>query len=194
MKPLAMNWSWLPNAITIARMLMAAPLAWLILHDAHTAALMVALVAGFSDALDGALAKRYGWSSRLGGVLDPVADKLLLVAAFVALGITGTLPMWLPILVVGRDVVIVGGAVAYHNLIGPLVAAPSTLSKVTTAMQIGLVLLFLVDGLDGVVMPRWLDDGAIWLVAALTLASGLHYVLVWSARSRRQWRAQRSGK
>ena len=183
-----MRLSWLPNAITLARMLMAPPLSWLILEGRDASALALALVAGLSDAVDGLLAKRFGWQSRLGGLLDPIADKLMLLGCFVALGVAEALPWWLVALVVGRDVVIVAGALAYHRLVGPLVAAPSGLSKVTTAAQIALVLLVLVDRLDRVVLPGWIDAGTALLVAALTAASGLHYVTTWGARARRAWR------
>jgi cardiolipin synthase (CMP-forming) len=183
-----MRLSWLPNAITLARMLMAPPLAWLILEGRHGAALLLAAVAGLSDAVDGLLAKRCGWQSRLGGLLDPIADKLMLLGAFVALGIAEELPWWLVGLVVARDAVIVSGALAYHRLVGPLQASPSGLSKVTTAAQIALVLLVLVDGLERIALPGWLDAGAVMLVAALTLASGLHYVAKWGAKARRAWR------
>jgi cardiolipin synthase len=183
-----MRWSWIPNAITVLRMLLAPPLAWLILEGRHGAALALALFAGLSDAVDGLLAKRCGWQSRLGGLLDPIADKLMLLSCFLALGIGEALPWWLVGLVAGRDLVIVAGALAYHRLVGPLEAAPSGLSKVTTAAQIALVLLVLVDGTQAVELPGWLDAGAVMLIAALTLASGLHYVVAWSAKARRGWR------
>ena len=187
-----MRLSWLPNAITVARMLLAPPLAWLILEGQNAAALAVAAVAGLSDAVDGLLAKRFGWQSRLGGLLDPIADKLMLLGCFLALGIGESLPWWLVGLVVARDAVIVAGALAYHRLVGPLTAAPSGLSKVTTAAQIALVLLALVAGLDAVTLPGWLASGALLLVAALTVASGLHYVLAWGAKARRALRGRES--
>jgi cardiolipin synthase len=183
-----MSLSWIPNAITLLRMLLAPPLAWLILEGRHAEALALAAFAGLSDAADGLLAKRYGWTSRLGGLLDPIADKLMLLACFAALGIGSELPSWLVWLVVGRDAVIVAGALAYHRWVGPLLAAPSSLSKVTTVLQIALVLLVLFDGLHAVALPAWLTAGTILLVAALTLASGLHYVIAWGAKARRTWR------
>jgi cardiolipin synthase len=185
-----MRGSWIPNAITLARMAMAAPLAWLILAEAHVAALTLALVAGFSDALDGLLAKRFGWQSRLGGLLDPLADKLMLLACFVALALTEALPAWVTLLVIGRDLVIVAGAVAYHNLVGPLNAAPSAISKLTTVLQIVLVLVVLVDGLAAVALPGWSLAGLIVATAAATVASGVHYVISWTLKARRAWREQ----
>jgi cardiolipin synthase len=181
-----MRLSWLPNAITLLRMALAAPLAWLILRGDHASALLVASVAGISDAVDGLLAKRYGWESRLGGFIDPLADKLLLLACFVSLGVVGELPWWLVGVVVARDVIIVAGAVAYHHLVGALVAAPSRLSKITTVLQILLVLLVLAGGLHAVDLPEGLVTAASIGVAGLTMASGLHYVVTWGARARRE--------
>jgi cardiolipin synthase len=175
---------WLPNAITALRMALTVPLAWLILEEQHAWALLVGVVAGFSDGVDGFLAKRYGWQSQLGGLLDPVADKLMLTAGFVCLAVIGAMPWWMVALVLARDVIIVAGAVAYHNLVGPLQAAPSTISKLTTLAQILLVLSVLVDDLPEVALAPWYLTGMLWLTAAATVLSGVHYVVVWSVRAR----------
>lgn len=174
----------LPNAITGVRMLLAAPLAWFVLERRFDEALVVALAAGLSDALDGFLAKRYRWQTWLGGVLDPIADKLMLVAAFGALAIEGAVPAWAFALVLGRDCLIVAGALAYHWLIGRVTAAPTRLSKLTTLVQIVYVLAVLVDLLDAVALPRAIVTGLLIAVAVSTVASGLHYVLSWSLRAR----------
>jgi cardiolipin synthase (CMP-forming) len=184
--------SWLPNAITLARLFASGPLAWLILDGEHALALVVAALAGVSDAVDGILAKRYGWQTRLGGLLDPIADKLMLFAVFIALSIVDELPWWLTWLAVGRDVVIVAGAVTYHVFVQPLEAAPSRLSKATTLLQIVLALVLLVHGLDNIDVPEVLRVALIWATAALTAASGLHYVLFWGAKARRDARARRT--
>src|SRR5262249_43080248 len=99
-------WRHLPNALTVLRMLLVVPLAWLIGDGRYEAALLIAACAGATDALDGLLAKHYGWQSWLGGVLDPIADKLMLLACFLTFGLIGANPWWLTFLVVGRDVVI----------------------------------------------------------------------------------------
>jgi len=179
----------LPNLLTVLRMLLVLPLAWLIRERQYDSALIVAAIAGFSDALDGFLAKRYGWQSWLGGLLDPIADKLLLIVSFIALGLTGAHPLWLTWLVIGRDLVIVAGALLYHTLIGRLSAEPTTLSKITTVLQIGYVLLQLVHLSSWIDVPTVLLTAAIWLVAIATLASGLDYVLKWSRRAARVRRA-----
>ena len=182
-------WRHLPNALTVLRMALVVPLAWMIRETRYDEAVVVAAVAGLTDALDGFLAKRCGWQSWLGGVLDPIADKLMLVACFVTLGMVGAHPDWLTWLVVGRDAVIVAGAVAWHNLIGRIHAQPTRLSKLTTVVQIVYVLAQLLH------LSRWLDlpmhmlDGLIGLTAALTVASGVQYVVVWSHKALRMRKA-----
>lgn len=185
-----MNLRQLPNAVTAARMLLVPPLLWCLHGGYHVAALWIALVAGLSDALDGWLAKRYGWQSWLGGMLDPIADKLLLDASFVGLWMAGAVTGWMAALVVGRDVVIVAGAATYHVLIGTVTGRPTLLSKVTTAVQIAFVLALLV-GLAWRPLPPDVSVGATWLVAALTFASGIDYVVRWGLRARIAWRARR---
>ncbi len=178
-------WRHLPNALTGLRMLLVVPLVWLIRDARYDVALGLAAIAGLTDALDGFLAKRCGWQSWLGGVLDPVADKLMLMACFVTLGLVGAHPAWLTWLVVGRDAVIVVGAIAWHNLIGRLDAQPTWLSKLTTCIQIAYVLMQLLHLSSQWQFPTWLMQGAIGLTAFVTLASGLQYVVVWSGKALR---------
>ena len=185
-----MNLRQLPNIITGARMLLVLPLVWSLSDGDYGLALGIALTAGASDALDGWLAKRHGWQTRLGGLLDPVADKLLLVASFVGLWLAGSSPGWFTLLVIGRDVVIVSGAVAYNAIVGPVEGDPTLLSKATTVAQIGLVLGLLV-GLAWRPWPATVSLTGIWLVAALTFASGIDYVVRWSLRAYRALRARR---
>ena len=184
----------LPNLITLLRMVLVVPLCWLIGAGRYDEALLVAAIAGLSDALDGFLAKRFGWQSWIGGMLDPIADKLLLTAAFVWLALAGELPVWLAALIVGRDLAIVLGAIAYHNLIGRFDAAPSRLSKLTTVIQIAFVLVELMRLSHWVEVPPTLRTSLIVVTAGFTLASGLHYVLVWGGRARRPVRLKEEGK
>ncbi len=181
-------WRHLPNLITILRLLLVLPAYWLIGARDHAAALAIVAVAGASDALDGFLAKRYGWQSRLGAMLDPLADKLLLLACFLGLVTTGALPPWLLVLVIGRDLLIVCGAVAYHNLVGPFEAEPTRLSKLTTVVQIVCVLGELVRLAWWPGMPG--REVLIWATAVLTVGSGLHYVVTWSLRALHAARAR----
>lgn len=180
----------LPNAITLARIGACAPLAWLIVDGQERAALWLAVVVGASDVLDGLLARQFGWQSRLGGLLDPIADKLFMVSAFVALGWVGALPLWLIVLVMLRDAVIVAGAVAYNRYVEPVPAEPSLPGKASTVAQVLLVLAVLAARAD-VPLPDAGITVLIALVASLAMLSGGHYVWVWSMRARSVW--QRRG-
>lgn len=179
----------LPNALTLARIAACLPLAWLIVDGRERAALWLAMLAGVSDVLDGFLARRMGWQSRLGGLLDPIADKLFMVCAFLALGWVGALPWWLIGLVMLRDVVIVVGAIAYHWLVEPVPAAPSLPGKASTMAQVLLVLAVLVHE-----AVRPLPEPGIGMlagiVAALAVFSGAHYVWVWTRRAQAVWRSR----
>lgn len=179
-----MNRRDIPNLITWLRILMVPPFVWLLLEERHFEALVLFFIAGFSDGLDGFLAKRYGWTSRLGGLLDPLADKLLLVSAFVTLGYLGLLPVYLVGLVLLRDLVIVSGAIAYHFRVAPLDADPSWVSKVNTVLQIALVLLVVFNQVHALLGPFWMLMLEAMVVLA-TVWSGLDYVWTWSQRARR---------
>jgi cardiolipin synthase (CMP-forming) len=177
----------LPNLVTILRMLLVVPLCWLIDNGRYEGALVVAAIAGLSDAVDGYLAKRFGWRTWLGGILDPIADKLLLTAAFLWLAFAGDVPAWLAALVIGRDLVIVSGAIAYHRLIGRFDASPSAISKLTTLVQIVFVLGELLRLSHLIEMPDSVSNAAVFITAAVTVASGVHYVVTWSVRA---WRTR----
>jgi len=179
-----MSWRWLPNAICVLRMLLAVPLAVLLVERSYVAALCVLVIAGVSDGLDGFLAKTFDWRTRLGGLLDPAADKLLLVTAFCSLTYVGLTPLDLTAVVIGRDVVIVAGALTYQVLIAPLQGEPARISKLNTACQLGFVFFTITNAAFGL-PPRisLLVLGA--AVVFTSLVSGLTYVLRWSARA---WR------
>ncbi|MEZ5541648.1 MAG: CDP-alcohol phosphatidyltransferase family protein [Pseudomonadota bacterium] len=172
----------IPNLITLFRFLLVPPVVWLMLEDRFLLALLVFGVAGFSDALDGYLAKHYHWTSRIGSLLDPLADKLLLLTAFVTLGWLHQIPAWLVVLVCLRDLVIVAGAISYHLLIAPLVAAPSMISKLNTLAQILLVLAVMINHALYPLPPLWLDV-LLYSVLASTLWSGVDYVWTWSRKA-----------
>jgi cardiolipin synthase (CMP-forming) len=168
----------IPNLITLARILSVPLMVWAIASGAMLIAFMLFLAAGVSDAVDGFLAKRFGMTSELGAYLDPLADKAMIVSIYVALGISGELPRWLVIIVVSRDIMIVG-AVMLSWLVGrPIPMRPLPVSKLNTAAQImlaGLVLASLGFQFDaGVVLVA-----AITAVAALTLLSVGAYVREW---------------
>jgi cardiolipin synthase len=140
------------------------------------------LLAGASDGLDGFLAKRFGWTTYLGSILDPLADKLLLMGTILVLGWQDNLPTWLVLLVILRDVVIVSGALSYHYLIESFEATPLLISKLNTCVQILLVLAILFD--KGVIaLPELVLTGLIGGVALTTVSSGGVYVWEWGRRA-----------
>lgn len=175
----------IPNLISIARVILVFPVIWLLLNHEYRSAMLLFFVAGFSDALDGFLARQFKWQSRLGGMLDPLADKFLLVSAYLCLGWLQALPWWLVALIVLRDVVIVAGALAYHYRVEKLDAEPSLVSKLNTGLQIFLVLL-VVYGLGFSPEFFWMEPWMIWAVAVTTVLSGLGYVVNWGGKARRE--------
>ncbi len=188
-----MPWHQLPNAITVLRILLTLPFAWALLSAEFGLALALFIIAGISDGLDGWLAKHFHWQSRFGAIADPLADKLLLLAGFSALSWLGQLPFWLWALVLGRDLLIVGGALVYHRLFGPYEMQPSLLSKLNTLLQILLVAALLLR-LAGFALPQAAADILLALVVLTTLASGADYVWRWSwrcAQGLRQRRGER---
>ena len=163
-----------PNIITFAR-LCAAPVAiWLALRQQLAAAFVVFAAAAASDALDGWLARRRGGTA-LGAILDPLADKVLLVSMFLVLAVMGVLPDWLVILAVFRDAVIVAGLLVMWQLKIPVSARPLWISKLNTALQLALIALALLLHGFGLHADALLS-ALIWLVAATTLASGAAYL------------------
>lgn len=179
-------WRHLPNAISMLRVLLVAPICWLLVHRNWSFALTLVAVAGVSDGLDGFLARHYGWQSRLGGMLDAIADKLLLISCFVILAWLGEVPIWIAAIVCGRDLVIASGALLWRLLIGRIYPQPSLLSKACTLLQIVYLLVVL---LALVHWPTPAPAPFMWLVAALCIASGLDYVLRWSHRA---WHTHRA--
>jgi cardiolipin synthase len=172
----------LPNIITFLRFLLLPPVVLMLLNHRYDVALLLFAVAGFSDALDGYLAKRYHWTSRLGALLDPLADKLMLVSGFVTLAWLGLIPVWLVGLVILRDVVIVTGAIVYHMRIEKLEAAPTLISKLNTVAQILLVLAVMFSQAVRPLPVLWMES-LIYAVLLLTLWSGFDYVWTWGRRA-----------
>lgn len=178
--PAASALTTLPNIITFVRLCAVPATVWLIIQGRLDLAFLLFLGAGLSDALDGWLARVLDARSSLGAVLDPMADKALLASSYVALAATGVLPDWLAILVVFRDVLIVGGVVMLRMMGMPPRISPSRLSKANTALQILLVAVALfLRGWPGAVpgaLATLLLEALVPLVAASTLLSGGAYV------------------
>ena len=165
----------LPNVITLARLCAVPATIWLVLQQRLDIAFCVFVAAGVSDGVDGWLARVLDARSALGAVLDPVADKALLVSVYVSLAVVGVLPDWLAILVVFRDLVIVGGVLVLWVLGQPPAIRPLLISKVNTAMQLllaGVALLLAGFGLRA----EGLLAALVWAVATTTLGSGIAYV------------------
>ena len=171
-----------PNAITSVRILLVPFLAYLLLHGAYGAAIWVFLAAGVSDALDGFIARRFNLCTRVGAVLDPLADKMLIVVSVLTLAWRGLLPWWLAFVIAGRDLIIVGGAAAYALRAGRVEMEPSVPSKVNTGVQITLVLVVLGTAAGVIRTAGWLP--ALFGIAFVTtVVSGVHYVVVWGLRA-----------
>lgn len=174
-----MNLSGLPNLICVLRILLVAPVGYAILDQHWELALTLFVVAAVSDALDGFLARRFNWITELGQILDPTADKLLLVTVFVTLSVGGRVPAWLCLTAVLRDAIIAGGALAYRRLCDSWGVGATPVSKLNTALQLGYLSAVLVDArAQGVLAPQLMIVlGAATFVT--TVVSGLDYVLTY---------------
>ena len=172
-----------PNTISILRLLAVPAVVWLILEDYGAWAFWLFIVASASDAVDGFVAKQFGLTTDLGRYLDPIADKTLLAAVYVTLGQAGILPSWLVILVVTRDVLIIGGAMLAQTRGHSMQIQPILLSKVNTGAQMLLAALVL-GGVAYVALANvtsmWITPLLIWATAATTVASGIAYLGRWS--------------
>ncbi len=172
----------IPNAISLGRIFIVPLSVWLILRGAIAPAFWLFMAAAISDAVDGFIAKRFKCVTVLGSYLDPLADKALLVSVFVSLGVEGYLPSWLVILVVFRDMLIIGGAVLYQTMTHALTMKPLMISKVNTAAQLTLAVSVLGDTAFQFSLGPVLDLG-ILVVGATTFLSGAVYVWEWSRRA-----------
>jgi cardiolipin synthase (CMP-forming) len=184
----------LPNLITTVRILLVIPIAIALLNGDLITTLSLFFIAAGSDLVDGYLAKRFGWRSAIGGVLDPAADKLLLGAVFVVLAVLKLLPVWLVATAVVRDLVIVSGALAYRVCLGPVEARPSVISKLNTLCQ-GFFIMCVIGRAKFEIPALWIVTALGALTFVTTVVSGIDYVLTYGrgaieeSRSRRVPRA-----
>ncbi len=177
-----MNCRHLPNLITALRLILVVPIVWLLLDGRYPESFALFVIAGASDLADGFLARRFGWTSRLGSILDPLADKALVVGTLLVLGWRGEVPMWLVILAVGRDVMLVGLAIGYHYLIEPLWPEPLRSSKLNTLLQLMLVAAVLFSQVVQP-LPGTLLTALVFGTGLTTLWSGCAYLWVWGRRT-----------
>jgi cardiolipin synthase (CMP-forming) len=168
----------IPNLITIGRILLVPVVVWAIGSGEMLVAFLLFLAAGVSDAIDGFIAKRFNMTSEIGAYLDPLADKALIMSIYIALGITEAIPRWLVILVVSRDIMIIGGVILSWLVGNPIKVKPLLVSKLNTVAQI--VFACLVLGSLGLHFDaRQSEQALMALVAVLTLLSVAFYVLEW---------------
>lgn len=180
-----------PNLICLLRMALTVPIVLWLSEGRFAETLVLFAIAAASDILDGYLAKTFGWTSELGKVLDPLADKLLLVSVFITLAVIGLVPVWLAVVAVLRDVIIGAGAATYKALFGPLEGRPTVPSKINTLVQLTFVI--------AVVWQAAFHNLPAWLVPALgagvlvtTVLSGIDYVLIYVRKAIAVSRARRA--
>ncbi|MGO3933462.1 CDP-alcohol phosphatidyltransferase family protein [Rhodopseudomonas pseudopalustris] len=169
----------IPNIITIGRILLVPVIVWAIASNEMAIAFAVFVIAGVSDAVDGFLAKRFNMSSELGALLDPLADKALLVSIYVSLGIWGAIPRWLVILVVSRDIMIVGAVIISWLFGKPVPMKPLMVSKLNTVAQVGFAAVVL-GALGFDIEPAPYDLILMISVTLLTLVSVSLYLIEWT--------------
>ncbi|NQX89351.1 MAG: CDP-alcohol phosphatidyltransferase family protein [Halioglobus sp.] len=173
---------YLPNSLTCMRLLLAVPLSVMILRSDFNAALIIGMIAGATDILDGFFARRLGAMSRFGAALDPIADKVLIMAIFICLAAIALVPWYLTVAVILRDLIIVAGAACYHRLIGPFEFEATRLSKANMFIQISFcVMILLMQIVD------WIPNIAILIgivaVLFIAAASGFDYVMSWTIKA-----------
>ncbi len=172
----------IPNILTILRLFLVIPIVWYIIEERYGVVLVLMAIAGLSDALDGLLARAFAWQSRLGAFLDPVADKTLMVVTFVALAVKGLVPGWLFLAVLIRDVVIIGGALAYQKKTRALEMQPTLSGKLNTALQVIFILTILLNK-AGLSIPQYLITMLMYTLLFTTVISGYIYVSIWMQKA-----------
>jgi cardiolipin synthase len=179
-----------PNLICLLRIALTVPIVMWLAEGRYGDTLVLFAIAAVSDVLDGFLAKTFGWTSELGKVLDPLADKLLLVSVFITLAAIGLVPVWLAAIAVARDVVIGVGAAVYQRLFGPLEGRPTVPSKINTLVQLAFVIAVVWQAAFRS-LPEWMVLGLGALVLVTTVVSGFDYVLTYTRKAIAVSRARR---
>jgi len=172
----------LPNIICVIRIVLIWPTIDALYSGLYWTALVLVAVCAISDGVDGWLAKRFNWQSHLGKILDPLADKLLLVSLFLTATWMNLVPWWLTAAIVGRDVMIGGGAVIYRLWFGPLHGRPTIVSKINTGMQLAVVLAAILGAATGLPATELVTALAI-LTLLTTVVSGADYLMLFTRRA-----------
>ena len=172
----------LPNIITLVRLALIPVVAYFLVAKAYGLALPIFLVAALTDVVDGYIARRFKLVSALGATLDPIADKLNVFVVTMLLAWQGLIPIWLAIAIVLRDVIIVGGALAYRAALGHVEIAPTRLSKLNTFIEFAVLLLVMAAAADWIDSGRWI--ATVFLISLVTVvASGAQYVWLWGRKA-----------
>jgi cardiolipin synthase len=171
-----------PNAITLVRFALVPVLAWVLLQREYGVAFALFIVSALSDLADGMIARHWNLRTRFGAVADPLADKLTMLTVTVLLTLQHALPWWFAAAVVARDALIVGGALTYHLLIGPVEMAPSLISKLNTVFEFTLLLSVLAIHAGHAAGGDWWDLLLLATLATIAMSGG-HYVLVWGHKA-----------
>ena len=171
----------IPNILTTLRLILAVPVCLLILNENYSTVLWIAFIAGFSDAVDGYLARKLNALSHYGAVVDPLADKALLLGSYIAFALVGLLSCWVAVILLLRDMLIVSGAFIYRRKFGRYKMAPSAWGKSSTAVQILFALMLLLQQVYPV-LPEFSLQLGLWLVILLAIVSGGHYLYTWAGR------------
>ena len=189
--------SHIPNIITVLRILLVIPTAWMLWEMHYLEAFILMVIAGVSDAFDGFLARRFNWMSELGASLDPLADKFLVAVMFVVFTLQGYIPLWVAIIVLTRDFVIIAGAGVYKILYEEVEIAPTFLSKANTAMQFVTVCLLMASLLPLGIVAEIAASSAqpcFYILAVLGVGSGLDYVITWGSKAYREGKKRKQYK
>ena len=173
----------IPNALTLIRLFLIAPFLVLLYQHEYINAFYIFILAGFTDGLDGWLARYFHWQSFFGAFIDPLADKLLIAASFISLALIGSLPWWLVILVFSRDVTISFGVLAWYLLIQrKLDFKPTMLSKINTMFQLALLTLCLFE-LAFFKFTPYLVNTLIMLTTITTATTYIDYAWTWGRKA-----------
>ncbi|MXZ43884.1 MAG: CDP-alcohol phosphatidyltransferase family protein [Gammaproteobacteria bacterium] len=177
----------IPNVISVLRLFLIVPIAYGILYGRWAFVLVMLVIAGLTDLLDGYVARRFDWTSRFGEIVDPIADKVTFGGACILLTLVGIWPVWLLCIVLAREGVIVGGAAAYKLLFKSIDIEPTLLSKANTIILVSVIVLTVVAQID-FEYQEIAASGLEWwggygLVALFSIASGIDYVRLWGRRA-----------
>lgn len=189
--------SHIPNIITVFRILLVIPTAWMLWEMHYLEAFILMVIAGVSDAFDGFLARRFNWMSKLGAILDPLADKFLVAVMFVVFTLQGHIPLWVAIIVLTRDFAIIAGAGVYKLLYEEVEISPTFLSKANTAMQFVTVCLLMASLLPLGMVAELAASSAqpcFYILAVLGISSGTDYVITWGSKAYREGKKRKQYK